>query len=181
MKNNKIAAIVRRWLEAVVIELNLCPFAKRELLHDRIRFAVTAAASEQQLLMALESELDLLQRDESTETTLLIHPHVLEDFYDYNEFLNFADGLLLQMDLEGVFQIASFHPHYQFGGTNPDDVENYTNRSPFPMLHILREEKLEKVIAEHPDTTQIPARNIAKMNNLGRARLQELLQTCIED
>lgn len=181
MNNDKIAAIVRRWLESVVIELNLCPFAKHELASDRVRFVVTDAATEERLLMALESELEILQRDDSIETTLLIHPAVLEDFYDYNEFLNFADGLLVQMNLEGVFQVASFHPDYQFGGTDPDDAENYTNRSPYPILHILREESLEEVIADHPDTGKIPARNIAKMNSLGRTRLQELLQSCIQD
>lgn len=178
MNNDKVAGTVRRWLESVVIELNLCPFAKHELANDRVRFAVTDAASEEGLLMALESELELLQRDASIETTLLIHPAVLEDFYDYNEFLNFADGLLVQMKLEGVFQIASFHPNYQFGGTDPDDLENYTNRSPHPILHIIREDSLGKVIAEHPDTGQIPSRNIAKMNSLGRSKLQDLLQAC---
>jgi hypothetical protein len=181
LNNDKVIGAVRRWLESVVIELNLCPFAKPELANDRVRFAVTDAASEEKLLMALESELELLQRDDSIETTLLIHPAVLEDFYDYNEFLNFADGLLVQMNLEGVFQIASFHPDYQFGGTDPDDAENYTNRSPYPILHILREESLEEVIADHPDTGHIPARNITKMNSLGHSRLQELLQNCIED
>lgn len=181
MNNDKVAKTARRWLEAVVIELNLCPFAKRELANERVRFAVTEAPTEAQLLMALESELEMLQHDDSIETTLLIHPAVLENFYDYNEFLNFADGLLVQMNLEGVFQIASFHPDYQFGGTDPDDVENYTNRSPYPILHILREKSLEEAIAGHPDTGQIPARNIAKMNRLGRSRLQELLSACSKD
>ncbi|MFT5501262.1 MAG: hypothetical protein ACI88G_001396, partial [Woeseiaceae bacterium] len=98
MNNDKVAVAVRCWLESVVIELNLCPFAKHELVHERVRFAVTDATTEAQLLMALESELELLQRDHAIETTLLIHPAVLEDFYDYNEFLNFADGLLVQMN-----------------------------------------------------------------------------------
>ena len=128
----------RDWLEQVVIGLNLCPFAHREFANDRVRFAITDATTELQLLQSLESELQLLFGDPSIETTLLIHPQALGDFADYNQFLDLADGLLVQMNLEGIFQIASFHPDYQFDGTSPGDAENYTNRSPYPTLHILR-------------------------------------------
>jgi hypothetical protein len=169
---------VRRWVESVVIDLNLCPFAAREFSSDRVRFVATEAADEEQLLVALESELELLNRESSIETTLLIHPGVLQDFYDYNEFLSLADGLLQQMKLEGVYQVASFHPNYQFGGTEPSDAENYTNRAPYPLLHIIREESLERAIARYPDIDQVPARNVELMNELGADRLTALLGAC---
>lgn len=164
----------RDWLENVVIGLNLCPFAKRELLKERVRFAVTDATSEMQLLQALESELQLLFSDELIETTLLVHPQTLNDFAEYNQFLDLADGLLTQMNLDGVFQIASFHPDYQFADTRPDDAENFTNRSPYPTLHILREASLTRAIAEYPDIEQVPVRNIARMNALSAEQLKTL-------
>ena len=173
---DKVISTVRNWLESVVIELNLCPFAKRELNNDRVRFAKTDATNEVQLLQALETELERLSASDSIETTLLIHPNVLADFEDYNQFLELADGLLVQMELDGVFQIASFHPHYQFADTQPDDAENYTNRSPFPLLHILREESLSRAIEHTPDVDQIPLRNIEKMNELGAQKLKLLFR-----
>lgn len=174
---NKDALVesVRNWLTTMVVGLNLCPFAKRELVKDRIRFSVTDATTEAELLQALKAELILLDEDASIETTLLIHPQVLSDFYAYNDFLVEADSLVELLDREGVYQIASFHPDYQFGGTEPEDAENYTNRSPVQMLHILREESLEKAIAEYPDVEGIPQRNIALMNEMGVARLKAML------
>jgi len=165
----------------VVVGLNLCPFAKRELVKNRVRFSVTDAVTEEHLLEALKAELELLDSDDSVETTLLIHPNVLQDFYDYNQFLDLADSLLEQMVLVGVYQIASFHPDYRFGGTQPDDVENYTNRSPYPMLHLLREVSLEQAIADYPDPDQIPERNIALLKSLGRKKMRTLLQDCFDD
>ena len=138
MNDEAIILAVRRWVESLVVEMNLCPFAKRELVKDRVRFVNTAATTEKQLLLALQAELELLNADPAVETTLLIHPQVLQDFYDFNDFLGLADSLLVDMGLEGVYQIASFHPNYQFGGTRPGDAENYTNRSPYPVLHLLR-------------------------------------------
>lgn len=175
MQNNNPESSVRRWVETVVVELNLCPFAKRELVNDRVRFTVADASTETALLIALESELELLTRDSAVETTMLIHPDVLTDFSDYNQFLDLADGLLTQMDLEGVFQIASFHPDYQFADTEVDDPENFTNRSPYPVLHILREESLERAVASMPDIDQVPVRNIATMNSIGAERLRALI------
>jgi hypothetical protein len=174
-----IAASVRRWVETVVVGLNLCPFAGRELHRERIRFAVTPAATEEQLLASLQSELEWLDRNPATETTLLIHPGVLQDFGDYNQFLETADDLLVAMGVDGIYQLASFHPHYLFADTEVDDVENYTNRSPYPMLHLLREQSLERSIASYPDTEQIPRRNIALMKRLGIAKLQQLLRDCL--
>jgi hypothetical protein len=171
---------VRHWVETLVVEMNLCPFAKRELVKNRVRFSTTTSTTEEQLLMALQAELELLNSDPSVETTLLIHAGVLQDFYDYNRFLGYADSLLVGMGLEGIYQIASFHPDYLFGGTQADDAENYTNRSPYPMLHLIREASLERVIADYPDVDQIPLRNIALMNELGQDKLQALLKSCLQ-
>ena len=161
-----------------MIGMNLCPFARRELLQERIRFAVTQSSTEAGLLVALEAELELLVNASAVETTLLIHPGVLQDFHDYNRFLDDADSLLLQMGLEGVYQVASFHPDYQFDDTDTDAVENYTNRSPYPMLHLIREASLDRVLADYPDPEEIPQRNIERMKKLGKGRLEAILQAC---
>jgi hypothetical protein len=160
--HEKTVRPVRQWVETLVVGMNLCPFAKREMLKNRVRFATTTSITEEQLLTALQVELELLNTDPSVETTLLIHSGVLQDFY------------------EGIYQIASFHPDYQFDGTKPDDTENYTNRSPYPMLHLIREASLERVIEDY-QVDQIPARNIALMNDLGQDKLQALLRSCFND
>ncbi len=178
LNRKKTIDSVRQWVETVVIGLNLCPFAKEELINNRIKFVVTDAATEEQLLVELQTELELLDNDGAIETTLLIHPKVLLDFYDYNQFLDDADRLLIETGLEGVFQIASFHPDYQFGGTEPGDAENFTNRSPYPLLHLLREASLERAIASYSDPEDIPKRNIALMNKMGTKTLEALLQSC---
>ncbi|MDX2464977.1 MAG: DUF1415 domain-containing protein [Porticoccus sp.] len=180
MKHEDIIRPVKKWVETLVVGLNLCPFAKRELLASRVRFKVSEAATEEQLLVDLQSELALLNRDSTIETTLLIHPEVLQDFYDYNQFLNCAEGLLVELELEGIYQIASFHPEYQFGGTEPEDTENYTNRSPYPVLHLIREASLEQAVASHPSPDQIPEHNIALLNSMGRDQIQTLLRACFD-
>lgn len=172
----KAIASTRRWVETMVVGMNLCPFAKRELVKESIRFTVTAETTETELLRVLHRELQRLEENSDIATTLLIHPHVLEDFFDYNYFLDTADQLLAQMNLEGIYQIASFHPSYQFAGTEIDDAENYTNRSPYPTLHLLREDSLERAIDAYPDVDEIPTRNIAQMNSLGVARLKAILE-----
>lgn len=174
--NEEQIRVVRQWVEDVVVELNLCPFAKRELIADRVRFVVTDATSEDELLETLAFELEFLGSTPSIETTLVIHPHVLGDFSLYNQFLDNADRLLVALKLEGVFQVASFHPDYQFADTKADDAENYTNRSPYPVLHLLREESLERVIASTPDIDQIPKRNIETMNRVGTESLRSMLR-----
>ena len=163
-----------------MVGMNLCPFAKRELVKQRVRFTVTEAATEDELLQALQAELELLDADSSIETTLLIHPAVLGDFLDYNQFLDIADALLLQMELDGVYQVASFHPDYQFGGTAPWEAENYTNRAPYPILHLLREESLDRVLGDNPDADEIPQRNIDLMNSMGEEKLKALLAECLK-
>jgi len=165
----------------MVIGLNLCPYAKREIVKNRVRFFVSEADTEELLLEDLQSELEFLVHNDAVETTLLIHPAVLQDFYEYNEFLAYADGLLEQMELDGIYQIASFHPQYQFDGSQVDDVDNFTNRSPYPLLHLLREDSLERVIARHPESSQIGEHNIELLRRLGRKKIESLFQACFSD
>ncbi|WP_298448595.1 DUF1415 domain-containing protein [Marinobacter sediminicola] len=178
MSDGTVVQATRKWVEDVVVGYNLCPFAKRELVRDRVRFVVSEADNEDSLLQALQTELLRLDDEPEIETTLLIHPHVLQNFADYNEFLGAADGLLTYLDMEGIYQIASFHPDYQFADTEPDAAENYTNRSPFPMLHLLREASLESAIDNHPDVNGIPPRNIELMNELGAEKMRTVLANC---
>ncbi len=175
MLESEIVKDVRHWLEAFIIEFNLCPFAKRELVKERIRFSVSLCESAEQLLACLLDELQLMEVDPEIETTLLIHPAVLQDFDDYNQFLDLADALLEQQGYSGIFQIASFHPSYEFAET-VDEAENYSNRSPYPLLHVLREASVEHQVANYPDIDSIPERNIRLLRDLGVARLQSLLQ-----
>lgn len=166
----------RRWVEEFVVALGLCPFAEREVQARRLRYAVSTAQSAEELLEDLARELQRLQSEPDIETTLLIHPQVLQNFDDYNDFLDYAEALLRALELEGVFQLASFHPDYRFAGTDSDDPGNYTNRSPHPMLHLLREASLERAIAAYPDVDAVPQRNIECMNAHGLARLQALMK-----
>lgn len=175
MKNEdkeKVTATTRNWLEKAVIGLNLCPFARAVYAGDRIRYVVSDATTIEALLEVLAAELELLaETDESkTETTLLIHPQVLGDFLEYNDFLEMADMLVEELDLDGMLQVASFHPQYQFANTDtePDDIDNCTNRSPYPTLHLLRESSVERAVAAHPDTEQIYRDNIKTLRQLGR-------------
>ena len=180
MGETEVISATRKWVEDVVVGYNLCPFAKRELVRNRVRFVVSEAETEDELLQALHSELQRLEDEPEIETTLLIHPGVLQDFGPYNEFLDAADGLLAYLEMEGVYQIASFHPDYQFAGTEPDAAENYTNRSPFPMLHLLREASLEAAIDSYPDVDAIPGQNIRLMEKLGAEKMQRILKSCLE-
>ncbi|WP_372965814.1 DUF1415 domain-containing protein [Marinobacter sp.] len=181
MSESEVVNATRKWVEDVVVGYNLCPFAKRELVKDRVRFVVTDAATEDKLVQALHAELQLLEDQPDVETTLLIHPGVLQDFYAYNEFLDTADALLKYLELEGIYQIASFHPDYQFADTEAGAAENYTNRSPYPMLHILREASLESAIDSYPDVDGIPDRNIELMNREGADKLKSLLNACFSE
>lgn len=155
----------------MVIGLNLCPFARRVFEAERIRYVVSDVTDSIDLLDVLAAELRALvsTRIEEVETTMLIHPQVLRDFAEYNDFLDAADALLARLKVQGVIQIASFHPAYQFADTEPDDVENYTNRSPYPMLHLLREESISQVAEDEDALLAIPERNIETLRRLGRA------------
>ena len=165
-----------RWLERAVIGLNLCPFAKAVHVKGQIRYAVCLADTKEALLTALISELRTLANADAnlTETTLLIHPNVLADFFDYNDFLDVADATIAELGLRGKIQIASFHPHYQFAGTEIDDIGNYTNRSPYPTLHLLREASVTRALAAFPEAEEIFEKNIATMTKLGRAGWDKL-------
>jgi uncharacterized protein len=169
----------RQWLLKAVIGLNLCPFAKAPEVKQQIRYFVSNATDEEGLLSDLVSELTWL-RDadpEALETTLLVHPHVLQDFYDFNDFLDVADAALAELELDGEIQVASFHPQYQFDGTEPDDIENYTNRSPFPTLHLIRESAIERAVEAFPDAADIYETNIETMRKLGLEGWKRLFTT----
>ncbi len=165
----EIVRQTRRWLEKAVIGLNLCPFARPVHARDQIRYALSAAETPEALLADLVEELQVLAAaaPEEIETTLLIHPQVLNDFLDYNDFLGVAEEAVVDLGLEGVIQVASFHPRYQFAGTAPDDVTNYTNRSPYPTLHLLREASVERAVASVSDPAEIYKRNMETLRSLG--------------
>jgi uncharacterized protein len=170
-----IIAATRHWLTRAVIGLNLCPFAKAVHVKDQIRYAISDAISTEGVLTDLESELRTLADADSAviDTTLLILPRALADFLDYNDCLYFADRMLKNLRLEGTLQIASFHPHYQFEGSEPDDIENYTNRSPYPILHLLREASIERAVDAFPDAADIYERNQETLRRLGRPGWQQ--------
>ena len=179
----QIEADIRRWLERAVIGLNLCPFAKAVYVKDQVRIVVSDASTERALLEELGEEMALLRDTpaEQTDTTLLVHPQVLGDFLDYNDFLDDADALVEAMALDGVLQVASFHPDYQFAGTEPGDAENLTNRAPFPILHLLREASIDRAVAAYPDPDAIIERNIATVRELGHDGWDNLLKRPLLD
>lgn len=158
-----------RWVQRAVIGLNLCPFAKSVEVNQRLRIVVSAARTPEELLKELAHELLALRRTdpEEVETTLLVHPWVLNDFLDFNDFLGAADALVEDLELDGILQVASFHPDYQFDGTDADDIDNYSNRSPYPTLHLLREESIERAVETMPDTDAIYEANIATLRRIG--------------
>ncbi|MFC5571040.1 DUF1415 domain-containing protein [Lysobacter yangpyeongensis] len=172
-------ADTRRWLERAVIGLNLCPFAKAVYVKQQVRFVLSDARDPQDLLQQLRDELRWLHAadPQQTDTTLIVHPHVLGDFLEYNDFLDLADTLIAELGLEGELQVASFHPDYRFAGTAPDAIENCTNRSPWPTLHLLREDSVARAVAAFPDPDAIVARNIATLEKLGHAGWARLLGT----
>ncbi|HET6598648.1 MAG TPA: DUF1415 domain-containing protein [Burkholderiaceae bacterium] len=170
----------RAWVERVVIGLNLCPFAKAPWARGQIRFVVSDATEPLPLLATLEAEMRrLIEADPAqVETTLLIHPQVLTDFSDYNDFLDLADAALEKLALDGVLQIASFHPDYQFAGTAPDDVSNATNRSPYPTLHLLREASVDRAVAAFPEAATIFEANVRTLKALGPDGWADVLSQC---
>jgi hypothetical protein len=164
-----IVAATRRWVERAVIGLNLCPFAKSVYVKEQVRYVVSPATTPEALLETLMDELQLLSDTsaEKVDTTLLIHPFVLADFEDFNEFLDVADAALEDMQLDGELQVASFHPAYQFAETDQNDISNYTNRAPYPILHLLREDSIARAVEAFPDAAEIFEKNIATMEELG--------------
>ena len=171
MTENQVLEKTKHWLEAAVIGLNLCPFAKAVYVKNQVRLVVSKARHADDLLEELDRELDLLVATPAREidTTLLIHPTLFEDFLDFNDFLEVAEGVVDEHGLEGVVQLASFHPQFQFDGTEPGDISNYTNRAPFACLHLLREESVERAVEAFPQADAIFNTNIATLEKLGHA------------
>ena len=167
----KVLADTRHWVDAAVIGLNLCPFAKAVQVQGRVRYVVSQAETPEDLLYELAAELNHLHDTppETTDTTLLVHPKVLTDFLDYNDFLEAADALVEDIGLDGVLQVASFHPQYQFDGTEADDISNYTNRAPYPTLHLLREDSIDRAVQAFPEAESIYEANMATLQKLGIA------------
>jgi hypothetical protein len=169
--SDEVIAATRNWLRKAVIGLRLCPFAAAPFAREQIRYRVSEQRSTEGLLEDLADELRALNAADPLlcETTLLIHPHVLDDFGEYNQFLDEAEAALAASGLGGELQIASFHPDYRFAGTAPNDLENYSNRSPYPMLHLLREASVTRAVSTYPDVGEIGKRNIAMLRALGEA------------
>jgi hypothetical protein len=168
----------QRWLSTVVIGLNFCPFAKREFDSDRIHYAVIEAPDTEVQLRAIIQHCADLDAELARETSLLIFSASLEDFEDFLDLLDMANALLVDQGYEGVYQLASFHPDYCFAGLSADDPSHYTNRSPYPMVHILRESSVEAALAKYPNPDRIPTRNIRVAQELGSKAMQDLLAAC---
>jgi hypothetical protein len=169
LSDEAVLAAMQEWLEKAVIGLNLCPFAKAVHVKRQIRYVVSQADTEEALVEDLLHELQLLASADpgDIETTLLVHPKVLGDFLDYNDFLDIADAAVEELGLEGVLQVASFHPHYQFADSDADDMGNFSNRAPYPTLHLLREDSVDKAVAAFPEADRIYETNIQALRALG--------------
>ncbi|HHB1595803.1 TPA: DUF1415 domain-containing protein [Vibrio campbellii] len=173
---NAITEQVNQWLNDVVIGLNLCPFAAKPQRNKQIKIFVSEASQEEALLEDILLQLIELSNTEpeKLETTLVVIPNMLQDFWDYNFFIDWVEGLIKQQDWEGIFQVATFHPDYCFGGAEPEDDENLTNRSPYPVFHLIREESMEKVLKHYPDPESIPDTNIARVSALSEEERKKL-------
>jgi len=169
MTDQEVLDQTRHWLEKAVIGLNLCPFAKAVYVKNQVRLVVSHARHADDLLEELDRELQLFMATpaEEVDTTLLIHPTLFDDFLDFNDFLEIAEGVVNEHGLEGVVQLASFHPQFQFDGTEPDDIGNYTNRAPFAILHLLREESIDRAVEAFPEAETIFEQNIETLEKLG--------------
>ncbi|EJG1029830.1 DUF1415 domain-containing protein [Vibrio parahaemolyticus] len=173
---NAITQQVDQWLNDVVIGLNLCPFAAKPQRNKQIKIFVSEATQEEALLEDILQQLIELSttEPEKLETTLVVVPNMLQDFWDYNFCIDWVEGLIKQQDWEGIFQVATFHPDYCFGGAAPEDDENLTNRSPYPIFHLIREESMEKVLKHYPDPESIPDTNIARVSALSEEERKKL-------
>jgi hypothetical protein len=176
IKNSIITT--QRWIQSFVVELNLCPFAQHVTARDVIRYTACANESLQDILHALHEEMDWLDSDPETETSFLILTSGMKDFSDFNDCLAMAQELLVMMNWVGRYQLVGFHPHHQFDGTDPDDAENYTNRSPYPMVHILRESSVTQAVDATANIALIPKRNTDTLNQLGVEVLIKRWQDC---
>ena len=168
----------KKWLETVVIAHNICPFAKRVFDDGKIHFHVETSMDVATCLENLLDECARLDENEAIETTLLIYANAFANFDDYLDFVEIAQALLEAEDYEGIYQLASFHPNYCFEGSNENDAANYTNRSPYPMLHLLRESSLEKALENYPNPEDIPENNIKLTRELGLEKMRDTLEAC---
>lgn len=164
------------WVRSFIIKLSICPFAKKAVDDDSLRLAVSASSKVAEALEELMLECERLEANPQIETTLLIYPDLFKDFFDYLDFVDLAEKLMTELEYESIFQLATFHPDYCFADVDFDEVSNYTNRSPYPMLHLLREESIEKAIAYYGNTEEIPEKNIATMNKLGLEAILKIIQ-----
>jgi len=176
MQTTKIIKQTEKWLSSFIINYTICPFAKREHDQARIHYAIVESTSLEHCLESVISECQRLNSEANIETSLIIFPNTFSDFDDYLDFLNLAESLLIDLRYEGIYQLASFHPNYCFEGEADSDPANYTNRSPYPMLHLIREHSLEKALASYPHPEKIPERNIVLTRQLGLEKLQTILQ-----
>jgi len=176
--DQQLVTTTQNWLKTIIIEHNICPFAKRELNRGSIHFVANHDTDVEKCLLNLLLECDRLNIDPDIETTLVIYDNAFISFDDYLDFLELAEALLLEQDYEGIYQLASFHPDYCFEGAKQDDPANYTNRSPYPMLHLLRESSIELALASYPHPENIPQKNIKSLRELGLTKIKSLLDGC---
>lgn len=169
-----------KWVTSFIVELNVCPFAKREVERESIRLSIVRSKKIDVALEELVAEIAWLDENPETETSLVVYPTLFSGFNDYLDFVAMAEDLMFEQGCEGVYQVATFHPDYCFDGVDQDDVSNYTNRSPFPMIHLLREASVEKAIEFYGDTSTIPDDNIALMEEMGLQKVENILQSCIK-
>jgi uncharacterized protein len=165
---------IRAWLQSFIVELNLCPFARPVIASDTLRIAVCESEDLTQLTHAFLLELDLIQQSSEAEiaTSLLVMPNALANFDEYLMFIDNAEGLIEELGLDGTIQLASFHPEYLFDGEAEDSASHFSNRSPYPVIHFLREEMLSDALEEFPNPEQIPQRNISTLEKIGRAEIE---------
>ena len=180
MSSHPVLRATQKWIDEVVVGLGFCPFASASIKAGGLRLELCATTEVEDLCRLLVDELVFLQsqKGETYDSTLLVHPNLLSDFAVFNEFLGMCEDILAGLSLEGVFQIASFHPRYCFADADENDVGNYTNRSPYPMLHILREASVTLAIADYTDPAGIPEKNLQKLTTLSVAEMEAMLQGC---
>lgn len=169
------------WIKTFIIEYTICPFSSHVIKHESLAMSLSTESSKKSCYAELIHVIETLENNSSIETALILFPTYFSDFYDYLDFANRAEQILIKRGYEGMYQLATFHPEYCFADANPDDVTNYTNRSPYPMLHILRETSIDTAIEFYGNTEQIPLNNINKLRDMGFAQVQEIVERCLAD
>lgn len=177
IKDSPVIEQTLNWVRSFIIEYSICPFAKAVVNKGTLRTVVSEQKKQALALEDLMTEIHYLEEHPAVDTTLLVFPHAFKDFFNYLDFIDNAERLMQDLEYEGVYQLASFHPDYYFADTEPDDVSNYTNRSPYPMIHLLREEQLDKAITAYGDTSTIPEKNIKTMRELGVGKIKKIMES----